>query len=52
LALSGFDVIQLFRRVNSGSLTLAFPIPTWRIEVRLFLIAHHDGHQPTQHEAV
>jgi hypothetical protein len=38
------------RNVISGSLSLVFPV------VRLtrhpaFLIAHHDGLQPTQHEA-
>ena len=40
------------RHLISGSLALAFPVPPDAIPSRLFLIAHHDGLQPTQHEMV
>ena len=41
-----------FRHVSNDPLALAFPVPTWRLSRHLFPIAHHDGLQPAQHEAV
>jgi hypothetical protein len=41
----------VFRRFVNGSLSLAFLIPAWQLTRHLFLVAHHNGLQPMQHEA-
>ena len=48
----GFDANQDFSTRQQRFACARLPGPHLTHHVRLFLIAHHDGLQPTQHEAV
>jgi hypothetical protein len=52
MILPGFDVTMIFTTLNQWIAHARLPDPHLTHHVRLFLIAHHDGLQPTQHEAV
>src|SRR6478609_9592963 len=52
LELPGSDVILVVSTLPQRFAHARLPDPHLTHHVRLFLIAHHDGHQPTQHEAV
>src|SRR3989442_1274900 len=50
--LPGFGATSGLTTLRQRFALARLPDPHLTHHVRLFLIAHHDGHQPTQHEVV